>query len=64
MIATAYSANSFTVLGPFLRGEVPESARRLADAMGWSSLVVAALVALWLIHRYRWLLTRSSVEAR
>lgn len=29
------------------------SALRLADAIGWGSLVVAVLVALWLIHRRR-----------
>jgi uncharacterized membrane protein len=33
------------------------SALRLADAIGWSSLVVAALVAFWLVYRRRQSLT-------
>lgn len=38
------------------------SALRLADAIGWGALVVAVLVALWLIYRRRQSLTTPRIE--
>jgi hypothetical protein len=40
------------------------SALRLADTIGWSSLVVAALVAFWLVYRRRQSLAEPRIEAR
>jgi uncharacterized membrane protein len=35
------------------------SALRLADALGWSSVVVAALATVWLVYRRRQSLTKT-----
>jgi hypothetical protein len=40
------------------------SALRLADTIGWSSVVVAAVVAFWLVYRRRQSLTKPRIETR